>query len=206
MARALGKNSEADRWLEDAAAIQTAILNKLYAPDDAAFYDLDAQNHFVRVRSDVISRVLGEYVVDQKLFDAIYEREIHNPKAFGVPYPLPSIALDDPAFVHPIPRNSWGGASQALSFSYRLQITPTRTAAIKYVSGRAELCLNDKPLYQTSSVVRLVTDLDGKLESATGIAPETIAVLVRQASGQERKFSIRPNESKYLSASTSESG
>jgi len=294
MARALGKNSEADRWLEDAAAIQTAILDKLYAPDDAAFYDLDAQNHFVRVRSDVISRVLGEYVVDQKLFDAIYEREIHNPKAFGVPYPLPSIALDDPAFVRPIPRNSWGGASQALTAlraprwmehygkaadlahlmqqwvgailrqskflqqidpldgtytadsgdyspaalvfldftwrlcgvrrvgnslewnvrpeghdsrsSYRLQITPARTAAIKYVSGRAELCLNDKPLYQTSSVVRLVTDLDGKLESATGIAPETIAVLVRQASGQERKFSIRPNESKYLSASTSESG
>ncbi len=115
MARALGKNSEADRWLADAETIRTAILNKLYSQDDAAFYDLDAQNKFVHVRGDVISRVLGEHVVDQKLFETIYKRQIHNPQAFWPPYPLPSIAMDDPAFVRPIPRNSWGGASQALT-------------------------------------------------------------------------------------------
>ena len=115
MARALGKNSEADRWLADAAAIRSLILDKLYSADDAAFYDLDAQDKFVRVRSDVISRVLSEHVVDQKLFDTIYEREIHNPKAFWAPFPLSSIAMDDPTFVRPIPRNSWGGASQALT-------------------------------------------------------------------------------------------
>ena len=115
MARALGKNSEADHWLADATTIRSAILDKLYAPEDAAFYDLDAQNKFVRVRSDVISRVLGEHVVDQKLFDTIYQRQIHNPKAFWAPYPLTSIALDDPSFVRPIERNSWGGPSQALT-------------------------------------------------------------------------------------------
>jgi len=115
MARALGKNSEADRWLADAETIRTAILNKLYSQDDAAFYDLDAQNKFVRVRGDVISRVLGEHVVDQKLFETIYKKQIHNPSAFWAPYPLPSIGMDDPAFVRPIPRNSWGGASQALT-------------------------------------------------------------------------------------------
>ena len=115
MARALGKNSEADHWLELAAAIRSAIVERLYDPSDAAFYDLDAQDHFVRVRGDVISRVLGEHVVDQKLFEEIYRREIHDPGAFWAPYPLPSIALDDPHFVRPIPRNSWGGASQALT-------------------------------------------------------------------------------------------
>jgi len=115
MARALGKNSESDYWLELAAAIRTAILNRLYDPTDAAFYDLDAQNHFVRIRGDIISRVLGEHVVDQQLFETIYRRQIHNPSAFWAPYPLPSIALDDPHFVRPIPRNSWGGASQALT-------------------------------------------------------------------------------------------
>lgn len=115
MARALGKTSEADHWLEDAASIRAAILGRLYVADDAAFYDLDAQNHFVSIRSDVISRVLGEHVVDAKLFETIYERQIHNPKAFWTPYPLPSIAIDDPNFVRPIPRNSWGGASQALT-------------------------------------------------------------------------------------------
>jgi Mannosylglycerate hydrolase MGH1-like glycoside hydrolase domain len=115
MARELGKNSESDRWLEDAASIRSAILEKLYVPDDAAFYDLDAHDHFIRVRGDVISRVIAEHVPGQRLFETIYERKLHNPAAFWAPYPLPSIALDDPAFVRPIPRNSWGGASQALT-------------------------------------------------------------------------------------------
>ena len=115
MARALGKSSEADHWLEDAEAIRSLILTRLFSLEDAAFYDVDAQDKFVRVRSDVISRVLGEHVVDQKLFGTIYERQIHNPKVFWAPYPLTSIALDDASFVSPIPRNSWGGASQALT-------------------------------------------------------------------------------------------
>jgi len=115
MARLLGKCAEADQWEESAAAIRKSILERLYDPADGAFYDLNAENRFVRIRSDVISRVLGEHVVDQKLFEEVYRRQIHNPGAFWAPYPLPSIALDDPAFVRPIPRNSWGGAAQALT-------------------------------------------------------------------------------------------
>lgn len=121
MATALGKGDEASRWHEDAETIRRLIIEKLYSPEDAAFYDLDAQNKFVRVRSDVISRVLGEHVLkrsepkDKAIFEAIWTRQIHNPKAFWAPYPLTSIAQDDPTFVRPIPRNSWGGASQALT-------------------------------------------------------------------------------------------
>ncbi|MDE3104461.1 MAG: alpha-L-rhamnosidase [Acidobacteriota bacterium] len=121
MATALGKGDEAARWHEDAEHIRQLILEKLYSPEDAAFYDLDANNKFVRVRSDVISRVLGEHVLqrydarDRAIFDAIWTRQIHNPKAFWAPYPLTSVAQDDPAFVRPIPRNSWGGATQALT-------------------------------------------------------------------------------------------
>lgn len=121
MAKALGKNREAARWQSDAETIRQLILDKLYSPEDAAFYDLDAQGELVRVRSDLISRVLGEHVLDlthardKAIFEAIWSRQMHNEKAFWAPYPFPSIALDDPAFVRPIPRNSWGGASQALT-------------------------------------------------------------------------------------------
>lgn len=121
MATALGKGNEASRWHEDAEKIRLLIIEKLYSPEDAAFYDLDAQNKFVRVRSDVVSRVLGEHVLhrydakDKAIFDAVWTRQIHNPKAFWAPYPLTSIAMDDPTFVRPIPRNSWGGATQALT-------------------------------------------------------------------------------------------
>ncbi|MGA9672497.1 MAG: alpha-L-rhamnosidase [Terracidiphilus sp.] len=121
MAKALEKRDEAARWLSEAETIRQLILSKLYSPEDAAFYDLDAQNKFVRVRGDVISRVLGEHVLDlshakdREIFEAVWTRQLHNPKAFWAPYPLTSIAMDDPAFVRPIPRNSWGGASQALT-------------------------------------------------------------------------------------------
>ncbi|WP_213981753.1 alpha-L-rhamnosidase [Sphingomonas sp. dw_22] len=115
MATALGKRVEADRWTEQAEQIRALILNKLWVGEDAAFYDLDAQGQFVRVRSDILSRVCGEHVVDRKLFEAMWTRQLHNPKAFWGKYPLSSIAMDDPTFVRPIPANSWGGASQALT-------------------------------------------------------------------------------------------
>lgn len=121
MAKALGKKSEADRWLHDAEHIRRLIIKKLYSPEDACFFDLDAQNKFVKVRGDALTRVLGEHVLklniasDRRIFNDIWKRQIHNPDAFWTPYPLPSIAIDDPTFVRPIPRNSWGGASQPLT-------------------------------------------------------------------------------------------
>ena len=121
MASALGKPTEAQKWREDAETIRLLILDKLYSAEDAAFYDLDAQNQFVRVRSDVIGRVLGEHVLklddkrDRGIFEAVWSRQLHNPEAFWGAYPLASVAMNDPQFVRPIPRNSWGGASQALT-------------------------------------------------------------------------------------------
>ena len=121
MAAALGKAAEAARWQQDAETMRGLILEKLYSPEDAAFYDLDAQNRFVRVRSTAISRVLGEHVLkpenrsDREIFNAVWERQLHNPQAFWAPYPFPSVAMNDPVFVRPIPRNSWGGAAQALT-------------------------------------------------------------------------------------------
>jgi hypothetical protein len=125
MARALGKSSEAARWDHDAETLRRLILTRLYSPEDASFYDLDAQNNFVKVRSVANTRVLGEHVLqldhapnqapDRRIFDALWSRQLHNPAAFWPAFPFPSVALDDPLFVRPIPRNSWGGASQALT-------------------------------------------------------------------------------------------
>lgn len=115
MARALGKRGDAERWSTDAEEIRRLIVEKLYDPEDAAFYDLDAENHFVKVRSAAMLRVLGEHVPDTALFETVWQRQVHNEKAFWPAYPLPSVAVDDPVFVRPIPRNSWGGASQALT-------------------------------------------------------------------------------------------
>ena len=115
MAKALNKKDEADQWTEDAEQIRQLIIAKLYDPLEGAFYDLDADNKFVKIRSSTILNVLGEHVVNADVFETIWQKQVHNAKAFWAPYPFPSVALDDPEFVRPIPRNSWGGAAQALT-------------------------------------------------------------------------------------------
>jgi hypothetical protein len=130
MAEKLGKIHEAEIWREKAENIRRLILDHCYDPEDGCFYDVDRDGKFVKVRGDVLTRVFSEHVIDQKLFDEIYARHIKNPEAFWTPYPLPSVAANDPSFVKPIPINSWGGASQAL--------TALRTPRWFYHYGKAE--------------------------------------------------------------------
>ena len=115
MAKALGRTDEADGWREDAETIRRLMVEKLYDPRDGAFYDLDTNNQFVKIRSSTIMTVLGEHVPDARVFETVWRKQAGNPQAFWAPYPFPSVALDDPQFVRPIPRNSWGGATQALT-------------------------------------------------------------------------------------------
>lgn len=284
MAKALGKNAEADHWTEKAEAMRRLILEKLYVPEDAAFYDLDAQGKFIRVRSDVLSRMCSEHVVDQKTFDALWERQIHNPKAFWPKFPMPSIAMDDPTFVRPIPRNSWGGAAQALTalragrwfdhygrsaehshmmemwceaiqadMTFRQQIDPLTgaftqedlpsyspcalvmmdhtwrlagvreevetlvwsvrpghavsqdarfempvgggRAVMKYEGDGASLTLGGRLVASVKGgVVRIVTDRQGRLQEAVGVASTVQEVSISDGRKHQRKLTIKPNE------------
>lgn len=115
IAEELGLTGEADMWRERAETIRLAILKHCFNAEDECFYDVDSDGNFVQVRGDALTRVLGEHVVDQPLFERIYARHIRNEEAFWTPYPLPSIAANDPQFVRDLPLNSWGGASQALT-------------------------------------------------------------------------------------------
>ncbi len=115
MAHEMNRAADESRWLEAAATIRGKIVDRLYDAQDGAFYDIDSHDKFVRIRGDVITRVMGEHVVDRPLFEEVWRRQLGNPAAFWRAYPFPSIAADDPAFVRPIPRNSWGGASQGLT-------------------------------------------------------------------------------------------
>jgi len=115
IAGCLGRAGEAQAWAERAEELRQRIINYCYDPEDECFYDVDNTGDFVRIRGDALTRVLGEHVVDQPMFERIYARHIRNPDGFWTPYPLPSIAANDPSFVRALPPNSWGGACQALT-------------------------------------------------------------------------------------------
>jgi hypothetical protein len=115
MADLLGKPIEAEQWREKAEEIRQLIFKYCYDPEDDFFYDLDAQNNFVRVRGDIIHRLYAEHVLDQATFDRIYARHTRNPESFWTPYPLPSIAMDDPKCNKDFSVNGWTGPSTALT-------------------------------------------------------------------------------------------
>ncbi len=115
MAELLGLQEEAAHWNHLAQLTRTAIVRHCYDAETASFYDVDSKGHFVQILGDVLTRVLGERVADQEMFEEIFRRHLLNPEEFWTPYPFPSISVSDPAFVGELPDNSWGGASQALT-------------------------------------------------------------------------------------------
>jgi hypothetical protein len=82
--------------------------------------------------------------------------------------------------------------------SFRLTLSPTRTAEIRYASGRAELLFNDKLQFTTASIVRLVTDLTGNPRSATGIAAIPVRAVLGRVSGRQIDVSVEPNTVRAL--------
>lgn len=115
IAEALGKSGEKDMWLEKAETLRQAIMRYTFDDETGFFYDRDARGRLIRIKGDAGIRVLMEHVPDQALFEQILHAHILNPREFWTPYPMPSIAADEPCFDGTCTENSWGGASQALA-------------------------------------------------------------------------------------------
>lgn len=115
MAELLEKPREAKAWRSKAVQLRAKILAYCYHPEDAFFYDLDVTNRAIRLRGDLITRVLGEHVVDAPLFERIFQKHILNPSSFWTPYPLPSVAADEPDFQAESEVPAWNGPAQPLT-------------------------------------------------------------------------------------------
>jgi hypothetical protein len=114
MAAALGRPDEATRWRDQADDTRRCIHDLLWDEADEFFYDL-APDGFRRYRSEHITRLFLNRVVDQPLFDRIWNRHFTDPDGFDTPYPFPSLAPSDPRADRDGRTNSWGGQSQALT-------------------------------------------------------------------------------------------
>jgi len=174
MAAHLGKTRESQIWAEKAEEFRLLILKHCYHPDDECFYDVDTQGNFVRIQGDAMLRVLGEHVVDQKMFDRICERHLCNTKEFWTPYPFPSVSIADPAFVWEMPHNCWGGPGMGL--------TALRAPRWLIHYGRQDL-LNELMHRWISAIMRApgfmqqMNPLTGEFKGPDGYSPTMLAFL-----------------------------
>lgn len=113
LADALGKKQKKQYFLDQAEMLKQQIYRYLYDPEDDFFYDRSPQG-LRKYRTEHITRLFLNHVLDQEHFDRIYDRYFTTPdKGFLPPYPFPSVAVDDPHFIGGMKKNSWGGNSQA---------------------------------------------------------------------------------------------
>lgn len=113
MAEELGGSG--DEWRRKAEESLNSLFRYCYDEEDAFFYDLDRNDRFVRVQSDVLLRVLACEVGDGAFFETALKRYLLNTSKFFAKYPFTSIAMDDPRFDPFSSYNTWAGTTNMLS-------------------------------------------------------------------------------------------
>ena len=184
MAEALGKNEQAEVYRQAAERTRENIHKYCFDPERRFYYDRLEDGSFCTLTGDAGLRVLGEHVPDKELGREIFLKHILNPDEFWTPYPLPSIAVNDPLYIHPAPENSWGGASQALQALRSLRY-------FEYYGFRAELNeLMKRWLFAVERAGEFMQQMDpctGIFSTAQGYSPAMCAVIgfFRKLSKQE---------------------
>lgn len=102
-------------WQDRAARSAAVLMEQCFDTDDVSFFDRDARGDLVRVRSDVLLRVLACDVVDDDLFLAALRAHVMRTSRFLSHYGFTSIAMDDPRFDADYTRNSWAGPVNLLT-------------------------------------------------------------------------------------------
>ena len=114
MAEILGKSEAAANYRAAAERTRNSVEKYCFDPEKNFYYDRFPDGTFCHITGDAGIRVLGEHLPDIERGRAIFKDWVLNEKAFWTPYPMPSIAANDPECIHPAPENCWGGAVQAL--------------------------------------------------------------------------------------------
>lgn len=105
MARSLGKREEAAAYTAEAAALTAGVNAALWDESEGYYFDRNTlDGHFVRARTIASLLPLWAGVPDARRAAALIEH-ILDPGGFNTLIPLPSVAIDDPAFE----RDMWRG-------------------------------------------------------------------------------------------------
>ena len=112
LAGQLGFHEEARQWRQDAEALRLKMRKLLYDAESDFYYDRSPEG-LRKYRTEHITRLFLNHVLDQADFNRIYDRHFRSPEEFDAPFPYPAISISDPSFVKECPVNCWGANCQA---------------------------------------------------------------------------------------------
>ena len=109
------QNGEEKAWRQSAEAVREKISSYLWREDRHACFDRDANNRFIETLSHNTLRVMYFGALRQEQADAFLREHLCNPREFWTEMPLPSIAVNDPAFRNN-DENDWSGQPESLTY------------------------------------------------------------------------------------------
>ena len=114
LAEMFGDSHRAAIYTEQAAELKARMFELLYDPADEFFYDRAPQG-LRRYRTEHITRLFLNGVLNQQEFDSVYDRYFAPGKEFFTAFPYPSLSPLDKAFCKNLPPNCWGSNTQMLT-------------------------------------------------------------------------------------------
>ena len=102
-------------WRKKAAAAAEALKKGLWDERRGALFDRDKNGKTIDILCHNTLRCMYWGSVSQRMADRFVKEHLLNPAEFWTPFPLPSVAANDPAFRN-APENNWSGQPEGLTY------------------------------------------------------------------------------------------
>lgn len=113
--RIQGRDDEAETWAMKARQVAQALRDGLWDEKRGALYDRDKHGHTIPILCHNTLRCMYWGSVSSDMADRFVREHLLNPEEFWTRLPLPSVAVNDPAFRN-APENNWSGQPEGLTY------------------------------------------------------------------------------------------
>ena len=105
----------ADAWERKARMVADALRRRLWDRKRGALYDRDRTGKTVDILCHNTLRCMYWGSISRGMAARFVKEHLLNPAEFRTPFPLPSVAVNDPAFRN-APENNWSGQPEGLTY------------------------------------------------------------------------------------------
>ena len=108
-------DGQAEAWRKKAAAVGQALREGLWDERRGACFDRDKYGNVINILCHNTLRCMYWGSLSPVMAERFVYKHLLNPREFWTPFPLPSVAVCDPAFRN-APENSWSGQPEGLTY------------------------------------------------------------------------------------------